>query len=281
MFSLAVVLYEMLTGVRVFQRDSAAASLAAVLEHEVDPDPRIEPRLWVTLSRALAKRPYERYATCGEFAEALRSALDAGDEDLAQSLQELRPRSELLPDSGAQQGVELGAGSSNASAQRSRARKAKSRSGSPVWIAAIAGGAALLAVILTLAFTRSRGSADGEDARAAAAGAGGATPTTSAVLATQGAQPTQPVQTTAPRDEVPPPPPPSPVAEGTASASASASASAAPAADFELPSTPAKTAAHAQTSRTPATRSWTGTAGSKGTTPKSGGAKPVATRPDF
>ena len=47
MFSMAAVLYEMLTGVRVFQRDSAAASLAAVLEHEVDPDPRIEPRLWV------------------------------------------------------------------------------------------------------------------------------------------------------------------------------------------------------------------------------------------
>lgn len=97
MFSLAVVLYEMLTGVRVFQRDSAAASLASVLEHEVDPDPRIEPRLWVALSRALAKRPYERYATCAEFADTLRNAMDASDEDLAQSLQELRPTNQALP----------------------------------------------------------------------------------------------------------------------------------------------------------------------------------------
>src|SRR4051794_25957101 len=98
MFSLAVVLYEMLTGTRVFQRDSAAASLAAVLEHEVDPDPRIEPRVWVAISRALAKRPYERFATCAEFAEALRKAVDATEDDFAQALQELRPDSEDILD---------------------------------------------------------------------------------------------------------------------------------------------------------------------------------------
>ncbi|MBX3263948.1 MAG: serine/threonine protein kinase, partial [Labilithrix sp.] len=92
MFSFAVVLYEMLTGLRVFQRDSASASLASVLEHEVDPDPRIEPRLWIAISRALAKRPYERYASCAELAAALEGAVDATDEDLAQALQELRPR---------------------------------------------------------------------------------------------------------------------------------------------------------------------------------------------
>jgi serine/threonine-protein kinase len=92
MFSLAVVIYEMLTGVRVFQRETASASLAAVLEHEVDPDPRIEPRLWIAISRALAKRPYERFASCAEFLTALRSAIDATDDDLAQALQEIRPR---------------------------------------------------------------------------------------------------------------------------------------------------------------------------------------------
>jgi eukaryotic-like serine/threonine-protein kinase len=91
MFSFATVLYEILTGLRVFHRDTAAASLAAVLEHEVDPDPRIEPRLWLAMSRALAKRPYERYATCAEFADALRAAVQATDDQLAQALQELRP----------------------------------------------------------------------------------------------------------------------------------------------------------------------------------------------
>jgi serine/threonine-protein kinase len=95
MFSFAVVFYEMLTGVRVFHRETASASLAAVLEYEVDPDPRIEPRLWIALSRAFAKRPYERYKTSAEFLAALRGAVEATDEELAAALQELRPRFEL------------------------------------------------------------------------------------------------------------------------------------------------------------------------------------------
>lgn len=92
MFAFAVVLYEMLTGERVFQRDSAAASLAAVLEHEVDPDPRIDPRLWIAISRALAKRPYERFATCAAFADAIRAAVTLTDEELTHTLQELTPK---------------------------------------------------------------------------------------------------------------------------------------------------------------------------------------------
>ena len=99
MFSLAVVLVEMLTGVQAFHRETAAASLAAVLEHEVDPDPRIDPRLWLAISRALAKRPYERFASCAEFAEALRLTIKATDEELAQALQDLRPTRVSAPPS--------------------------------------------------------------------------------------------------------------------------------------------------------------------------------------
>jgi serine/threonine-protein kinase len=147
MFSMAVVLYEMLTGVRVFQRDSAAASLAAVLEHEVDPDPRIEPRVWVAISRALAKRPYERFATCTEFADALRRAVDASDEDFAHALQELRPRSDAIPESDVSK---LGGLSSSAS----RARRKPPGRNIP-WTLAAAGAAAILAITGTLAVTRS------------------------------------------------------------------------------------------------------------------------------
>src|SRR5262249_9221362 len=75
-----------------FHRETAAASLAAVLEYEVDPDPRIDPRLWLAISRALAKRPYERYATCNEFADAIRMAIGATDDELGQALHELRPK---------------------------------------------------------------------------------------------------------------------------------------------------------------------------------------------
>jgi serine/threonine protein kinase len=136
MFSMAAVLYEMLTGVRVFQRDSAAASLAAVLEHEVDPDPRIEPRLWLAISRALAKRPYERFASCAEFADAIRRAVDASEDDFAQALQELRPRSDAIPES---DGPRLGdVASSSASRSRKKAREPRSA----LWTLAAASEAA-------------------------------------------------------------------------------------------------------------------------------------------
>jgi serine/threonine-protein kinase len=152
MFSLAVVLYEMLTGVRVFQRDSAAASLAAVLEHEVDPDPRIEPRVWVALSRALAKRPYERFASCGEFANALRQAVDASDEELTHSLQELRPRSDAIPESDQPKRDSLSGSTSRA---RSRSRKRPGRGRGLLWPLVAASAAAMLAVTGTLMVTRS------------------------------------------------------------------------------------------------------------------------------
>lgn len=181
MFSLAVLVYEMITGERAFQRDSAAASLAAVLEHEVDPDPRIEPRVWVAISRALAKRPYERFATCAEFAEALRSALGASDEDFALALQELRPRNDALPDAD-------GPGARSASTDRSGARKTKKASKRNVaWTLAAAGAAAVLAMTVTLAVTRSSAEpARGDDSRfavgqpvvpAAGSGAAGASTT--------------------------------------------------------------------------------------------------------
>jgi eukaryotic-like serine/threonine-protein kinase len=194
MFSLAVVLYEMLTGVRVFQRDSAAASLAAVLEHEVDPDPRIEPRLWVAISRALAKRPYERYASCGEFAETLRSALDASEEDLQGSLQELRPRSDAIPESG------ISPSALSAKPRGSTTARGRSRRQNALLAIGAAGGVALLAVTLTLAATRSETAAtaepkpdEGQTTTTAGTGEPGGRPVTAATVPT------------VTRDTVPPP----------------------------------------------------------------------------
>jgi serine/threonine-protein kinase len=160
MFSMAVVLYEMLTGVRVFQRDSAAASLAAVLEHEVDPDPRIEPRVWVAISRALAKRPYERFANCAEFAEALRKAVDATDEDYALALQELRPRSDAIPEGEFPK-------TGGISQSSSRTRKKPGRSSSLMRTVGMGGAVAVLAIVGTLIVTRP-GSSSGAPGRAEA-----------------------------------------------------------------------------------------------------------------
>jgi serine/threonine-protein kinase len=74
LFSVGVLLYEMLTGVCPFAASSPAASLAAVLEVVVDPDPRIDPRLWLELRRSLSKHPYERQATAVAMATGLIAA---------------------------------------------------------------------------------------------------------------------------------------------------------------------------------------------------------------
>jgi serine/threonine-protein kinase len=74
LFAVSVVLYEMLTTVSPFEADTPAACLAAVLERHVDPDMRIDPRVWVEISRGLAKHAYERHSSARELSDALRKA---------------------------------------------------------------------------------------------------------------------------------------------------------------------------------------------------------------
>ena len=75
LFSVATVLYELLTGENPFRADSPTATLAQVLELEVDPDPRIEPRVWIELQRALSKQPYQRHESAAAFATSLCEAV--------------------------------------------------------------------------------------------------------------------------------------------------------------------------------------------------------------
>jgi serine/threonine-protein kinase len=91
LFAVAVVLYETLTGVSPFAASSASASLAAVLERHVDPDERIEPRIWIEIQRAMAKRAYERHATAHELATALRAAVGETEGALEGSLRRTQP----------------------------------------------------------------------------------------------------------------------------------------------------------------------------------------------
>jgi serine/threonine protein kinase len=91
LFSVGVVLYEALTGTCPFAASTPTGSLAAVIEQQVDPDPRIEPRLWVEIRRALSKRPFERHVRAKELADALRAALGETEGVLEAGLRLVEP----------------------------------------------------------------------------------------------------------------------------------------------------------------------------------------------
>ena len=88
LFSAAVVLYETMTGVSPFAGNNPAQELVAVIERYVDPDERIDPRLWVEIQRALSKEPSDRHATAHELAAALRVSIGETEESLDQWLKQ-------------------------------------------------------------------------------------------------------------------------------------------------------------------------------------------------
>jgi eukaryotic-like serine/threonine-protein kinase len=131
LFSVGVVIYEMLAGHCPFAANSPSASLAAVLEAVVDPDPRIEPRVWIELQRALAKRPYERHQGANEMAEALRVAAGISDAELAELVLQSPPsREEVTASSGSTRDI---AAPSSSSVRAVGARRGLGAN----WIAAI------------------------------------------------------------------------------------------------------------------------------------------------
>jgi serine/threonine protein kinase len=86
-FSFGAVLYEMVTGRTAFKGDSAAATLAAVLEHEPPPPRELVPGLPLELEklvqRCLRKDPAKRFQSMGDV------ALDL--DEIAASLDSWRP----------------------------------------------------------------------------------------------------------------------------------------------------------------------------------------------
>jgi serine/threonine-protein kinase len=76
-FCLGIVLWELLTGRKLFSRADAASAVAAVL-HEAPPPPSalrpdVPPELDAIVLKALAKAPAERFQTAGDLEDALDS----------------------------------------------------------------------------------------------------------------------------------------------------------------------------------------------------------------
>jgi serine/threonine-protein kinase len=99
LFSVAVVLYEIITGANPFPGPTPTAVLAQVLELEIDPDPKIDPRVWLEIQRALSKQAYQRHASAKQFAAALCTAVGEGETGLVQSLRRDAPPTSSVPDS--------------------------------------------------------------------------------------------------------------------------------------------------------------------------------------
>ena len=79
-FSFGVVLYEMLTGHRAFQRSTAVETLSAIIRDEPAPVAQLNPAVpaplrWI-VERCLAKLPGDRYGSTRDLARDLASARD-------------------------------------------------------------------------------------------------------------------------------------------------------------------------------------------------------------
>ena len=79
-YALAVVAFELLTGARPFERDSATAEATAHVSAPIPPasahNPELPPEVDDALARGLAKEPKHRFESCADFVQALRDALD-------------------------------------------------------------------------------------------------------------------------------------------------------------------------------------------------------------
>ncbi|GIV17640.1 MAG: hypothetical protein KatS3mg022_3075 [Armatimonadota bacterium] len=77
-FSLGVVLYEMLTGRKPFTGESIVTITYNIMHKEPTPPPGVPYGIERVLTRAMAKRPGDRYASAREMAEDLKRAMEPG-----------------------------------------------------------------------------------------------------------------------------------------------------------------------------------------------------------
>jgi predicted ATPase/tetratricopeptide (TPR) repeat protein/tRNA A-37 threonylcarbamoyl transferase component Bud32 len=88
-FSFGVILYEMATGRRAFERRSAVETLAAILRDDPESighlNPHIPPPIQWTVKRCLAKKPADRYATTEDLARDLTIMRDHIGEEVVEA----------------------------------------------------------------------------------------------------------------------------------------------------------------------------------------------------
>jgi serine/threonine protein kinase len=92
-FSVGVIVHELLTGRRLFWRGSVAPTAAAVCEADVPPAraarPELSDKVEQMLGRALARRRADRFPTAAALRDALEHALPEQEADMAGFLRQL------------------------------------------------------------------------------------------------------------------------------------------------------------------------------------------------
>lgn len=75
LFSVATILYEMLTGVKPFTGDSVVTITYAIMNNSIPHPPQVDFELWKVIDRGLEKSPDLRIANAKQFIEALATAM--------------------------------------------------------------------------------------------------------------------------------------------------------------------------------------------------------------
>ncbi len=161
LFAVGVLLYEMLTGRRLFRAEDELQTMALVRACQVTPpshvNPDITPELEAVTMRALARNPRERYAHADDMMADIAPLLHDlrwGARETMGVLQRLVPATSLSEPTGTKSASAWVARGSSNSAPTSLTPAGGRR---PVWpLVAIAVLTVALAASVTLAFTRSR-----------------------------------------------------------------------------------------------------------------------------
>jgi hypothetical protein len=181
-----------MTGVSPFAASSPAASLAAVLERHIDPDPRVEPRVWIELQRALSKRAYERHASAAELAAALRAAVGETEGTLAACLSLAAPPVDEPEADAAGEAAARGGGAPSIDGHSVALTEPRRRvRGAAWWVAGIAAGAVASVIALGIrASAPERGATSVALQAPVATQSATAVPTASAAAVAPGSEPT-------------------------------------------------------------------------------------------
>ena len=74
LFSVGVMIYEMLTGKKPFSGDSVVSTTYAIMNKDPEQPPNVPWPLWNVISRSLEKSPQLRYASAAEMSQALEAS---------------------------------------------------------------------------------------------------------------------------------------------------------------------------------------------------------------